>query len=130
MKLANYLIALTAVLATALLASIGCNTNTEPPSVELETILASVNEDNPGADAVTAFDTEGERFAGCYNQAGLVFPGIPPSDWPSIRETKAYWVLTGTTDAFESSHHLRLQERAWKYAEQYNTEMLNLSHPD
>lgn len=105
----------------------GCDENQQNPEIaQLERHVSSLNENDPESDAIVAFKNEGLKFAGCYNQAGLVFPGVPAPKWSSIRESGNYWTFIGTSDVFVSTQHIQLQKRAWNYAVKYNQEMLRL----
>lgn len=86
--------------------------------------LSQLNEWNPRSDVIDAINKNDLRFIGCMG-FGLIFPGLSHEESNALKENDNYVVLDGTTDAMESNYHRKLIDRAWEYAETYNTEMKN-----
>ncbi len=94
---------------------------------KLEAVLSTLNETSPAADARNNAGKGDLRYAACLGEApGPYFPSIPDEEWNEIMENKDYWMIEGTSDALESRYHEKLIQRAEKYAEAYNTTIVEI----
>jgi hypothetical protein len=113
-------------LALSTLAIICCAAD-PPNTVALDATLSRLSLATPTTDLDKNLSVGDRRLIG-INGIVCTPPGVPEGDVPALTGRFGIHCLEGTSDAIEGIKHRQLIEKAAKYAEVYNLELLRRIH--
>ncbi len=87
--------------------------------------LKKLNLKDPKKDLARNLEHNNTRFIGIYGYT-IVLPGVTLKYQHNIMEKYGVKVIKGTSDKIESSLHAILTEKAYNYAQKYNTALINV----